>query len=213
MKKIILTAILVLFAVNLYSQNTYKTGFAPELSMNVKFGAKFSLNTKIESFFYDEFDGTDFQFVLSYRNSPFSSFAAGYQYSLKHNKPDNHRVIQQLSLLQRLGSINLNHRFRTDQTFYNDDPFKFRVRYRLSSEVPFSGRTLDPNELYLILSDEVIYGSQDSTNEFENRVVSAVGYYFANKSKFQLGFDYRLNFKNDKTDNRLIFKVAYFISL
>ena len=179
-------------------------GYVPEVAMSLKINEKTKINSKIESFhpFFSSsgnelstlaYEGTDLQAFLSRKLNPFYSFALGYQYGVRPGEPDSHRTIQQLSFVRKPGSYFLGHRLRTDQTFYSEDPVKFRIRYRFSVEIPLKGQSIDPGEPFLIASDELIFGLQQKETELENRLVIAPGYYFRNGNKIQIGVDYRYN--------------------
>jgi len=205
---------------------TVSTGISPEISFNIKLNNSYSINTKIESFHSignnidsDVFDwkylhkGTDFQLILNYKLSPFASIAVGYMYGIKSNEQDSHRSIQQISIFQRINNTTFNHRVRLDQTYFFDSAARLRFRYRLSTEIPLAGRTLDPKEFYFLTSEEFLVSYQMRKFGLENRFVLSLGYYFENKNKLQFGIDYRYTFLQDRNDHNIWFKVAYFISI
>lgn len=201
-------------------------GVVPEIALSYKINDKFKVNTKVESFnaVLSNADSesikwgyahrsTDFHIFLSYRINPFQSVAVGYLYGIEFDDLSSHRITQQYNLIQRTNKVLLNHRFRIDQTFYYDEPWRLRIRYRVSIKIPLLGRTIDVGEPYLLTSDEILYGWQAGSNGFQNRLVFWSGYYFRNKNKLQAGLEYRLSFAEIITANTLWLRVSWFINL
>ncbi|MBD3629425.1 DUF2490 domain-containing protein [Cyclobacterium sp.] len=157
---------------------------------------------------------TDFQGFLGTSINPFVAITGGYQYRLESGSENSHRSIQQVSILQRKGNFKIGHRIRTDQTFAPNDPVEFRLRYRISYEIPIEGQSLDPGEFYLVFSDEPIYSIQSGESGLENRVVAALGHFSKGKQKFQAGIDYRTDrFFDDAFRQRTWFKFGWYLKL
>ena len=194
---------------------------APDITINYRLSDSYFLNMKTESFHrvmqYDQDDsplwkhsytGTDIQLFVTRRLSPFHRLALGYQYGYKPDEKASHRIIQQFSLLRRPGNLVLAHRFRTDQTFHHEDPLRIRLRYRISTEIPLQGQSLDPREFFLVLSDELLLSAQDRSYSAENRAVINLGYAFLAGQKIQAGIDYRLSRRSDSFSGNLLVKVS-----
>lgn len=211
----------------LFSQETnVLMGIVPELSLNYKLNDKFKLNA-IAEFYNDGFsktgsepftwdygyDRTDLQLFGSYRINPLQSVALGYQYSIRNAASDAHKITQQITLLRRPDKILFGHRFRADQTFYAHNGPRFRIRYRLSLELPLQGSSIDPGEFYMVPSDEVLIGLQENKASFENRLSVHLGYLLQNDNKLQLGLDYRTGFKESSIYHSLWMRVAFFFNL
>lgn len=224
MKPILIFIFISLFKIS--NAQTTSTGISPEISFNIKLNNRYSINTKIESFHSfannidsDVFDwnylhkGTDFQIISNYKLSPFTSIAVGYMYSIRSNERDSHRSIQQISIFQKINNTTFNHRVRLDQTYFFDSTARLRFRYRLSTEIPLAGRTLDPNELYFLTSEELLVSYQKRKFGLENRFNLSLGYYSENKNKLQFGIDYRSTFLQERNNHNIWIKVAYFISI
>lgn len=199
---------------------------APDLSVSYKLNNNYALNAKIESFHYamerdekneplweNKYDGTDIQLFITRRLGPFSRLALGYQYGHDPAKPASHRIIQQYSIIRRPRSVAFVHRLRADQTFYKTDPARFRLRYRLSTEIPLQGQSLDPREFYLLASDEIIASAQNKKYRAENRFVFMAGFMFNGNHKLQVGIDYRSELADHQLNNTLILKAGWNISL
>lgn len=199
---------------------------APDLSVSYKLNNNYALNAKIESFHYamerDEmneplwktrYDGTDMQLFITRRLGPFNRVALGYQYGHEPAKPASHRIIQQYSIIRRPSNMAFAHRLRTDQTFYERDPVRFRLRYRFSAEIPLQGQSLDPREFYLLASDEIIASAQNKKHKAENRFVVMAGFMASDNHKLQMGIDYRTEIADRQLYHTLLMKASWNISL
>ena len=209
-------------------ERVFYTGLFPEAAVSGSVSRNWSVTFKVESqhgsfdtrqtegerweYFHDR---TDLQGFVARSLNPFWKLSAGYQYRLQGGDDANtHRSIQQVALVQRLRRVRLGHRMRTDQTYYPQDATEWRGRYRLSAEIPLSGDVLDPGELYCLLSEELIYSHQGGSNEVESRLVSSLGRYFSEKSKLEIGLDYRTDrYIAEGFRQRLWLKVGYFLNL
>lgn len=202
-------------------------GLFPELQVGFKVAENLNIKGKIESQhgMLDRTEGsvpdwgyyhnqTDFQGFFGRSLNPFVALAGGYQYRVETGSKNSHRSIQQISFLQRKDTYKIGHRVRTDQTFSPDDAIEFRVRYRISFEVPLEGQSLDPGEIYLVFSDELLYSIQSGESALENRFVASLGHYSTKKQKFQAGIDYRTDrFFNSALRQRTWFKFGWYLSL
>jgi hypothetical protein len=206
--------------------NRFIFGFFPEASLKYNISENYSITHKIESQ-HGLFDSnnlneeldyehslTDLQSFIGRRISPFLKADIGYQYRLEEGE-NTHRTIQQISILQRASYYRIGHRIRIDQTYFKDAPLLFRARYRIKGQVPLQGRELDPGENYLSISNELIYMIQSSEDDLENRLTAALGFYFDDKNKFEIGLDYRTDdyLVEDRFRHRLWFKFGYYKSL
>jgi hypothetical protein len=218
--------IIALAGLRVWGQNIgSEVGISPELNISYRLNDKWKINSKIESFHNiylpaednesspgHYYEGTDIQFFLSYRINPFFGAAIGYQHSIEPGEKNSNRSIQQISAVHGKNKLKFGHRIRSDQTFYDEDPPKIRFRYRLSMEIPLQGTSLDPGEFYLLASEEILYGIQNKTSDFENRVVLSIGHFFLNKNKLQLGVDYRADISTDLVNQNFWFKLGWFVN-
>lgn len=139
----------------------------------------------------------------------------GNQYRREGDGPHHHRAIQQAAYIQNSKGVRLSHRLRLDQTFSKGkEENEYRIRYRFAVEIPLSGQTLDPGEFYILTSNVIIFASQSSEREIENRQVGSLGHYFGKRAKLEAGLDWRI----DKIialglRNRLWFKVGCYLNI
>lgn len=102
-----------------------------------------------------------------------------------------HRPMEQIAFIGYKGSSRLSHRIRTEQRF-RPDRYENRWRYRFSYDRPLEGQRLDPGEMYLVLSDEVLYTFNAVERSAENRLYAGLGWLFLKSQKLETGVQYRL---------------------
>lgn len=223
----ILVIILVFSMLSLMAQNgNFVAGLSPELSVSYKINERYKFSSKIESFHFSydpegsgssswrhRYDGTDLQFFLQRKIGVFQGIALGYQYGIVSEGQGSHRSILQYTFVDRMAGMIMGHRVRTDQTYYHDRSPKFRLRYRISLEIPLQGQELDPKEFFLYVSEEPVYSWQKSSGEFQNNVTGFLGYYTGSKDKIQLGLDYRTALSAEPVKQVLWLKIAYYLNL
>lgn len=207
-------------------QRDVSSGFFPEAQLSTKIKS-LSLTAKIESqhglvdagnetptdygYYHDR---TDFQGFVGTSINPFVKWAVGYQYRWDGGGDHNHRSIQQVAWVQKKSGYRLAHRVRADQTFASGEAPLYRIRYRLSLELPLSGSVIDAGEFYLVLSDEPIYGFQEGASSLENRLVGSLGYYFSKKQKVEAGIDHRIDrFLKSGSRQRIWLKVGWYVNI
>jgi hypothetical protein len=193
--------------------------FLPSVNLNKKLEKDWSLNFKIESRqqVYSgktayEYLFTDFAVAGGKKIAANTRIVGGYLFRLE---PEDvaHRAMQQLIIVSKYGRFRCAHRIASDQTFRQQNTPEFRLRYRLSSELPLNGATLDPQELYLKLSNEYLGSVQESQSDLEIRGLGFMGYTLTDKSKLEIGLDYRLDqFFNTPLRNRYFVGINYYLS-
>lgn len=117
----------------------------------------------------------------------------GYGYILSENYINNtddknsaseHRIFQQFISNQKIGNVNLNHRYRFEQRFVESD-FKMRFRYFLGVNIPFSQK--ETNKYYFTCYNEVFLNTETSIFD-RNRLYTGLGYKFNNSIRLELGY-------------------------
>ena len=192
----------------------------PTVNINSKLPKDWFTNLKMESrqeLYRDGFEysyqRTDLSLIAGKKLGFRTKIAAGYQ-GILEDQGINNRFIQQLHLLKKYQNFTLNHRFQADQTFSNDEDTEYRIRYRLSAEIPLNGQTLDPKELFIKASNEYLNAWQQSEYDLEIRMAAFIGYVFSPKTKLEIGVDNRLDaFINGQLRNRFWLGVNIYQSL
>ncbi|MBI1193211.1 MAG: DUF2490 domain-containing protein [Bacteroidetes bacterium] len=207
------------------AQGSFELGVLPAVNINRKFDQGWSLNMKVESramlrqpavdqenIWDPDYVLTDFILLGSRKVGLAHSVAAGYVFRWRPG--DNaHRSVQQFTFVQPLTGVRLAHRISTDQTFSEQEPPVFRLRYRLVAEWPLSGQELDPREPYLKLGNEYLQAWQATSADLEIRAIPTLGYAFNDNNKVELGLDYRINsFVNGATEQTLWTAVQWFLT-
>ena len=99
-------------------------------------------------------------------------------------KVNEHRIYQQFISKQAIGKIKIQHRYRFEQRFIEDD-FKLRYRYFLSLNIPLP----KTNEKYYISAYNEIFVNSIKENTFDrNRIYGGLGYKLNSNIKLELGY-------------------------
>lgn len=202
-------------------RQTFFTGFFPELSLTKKLENSNKLNLKIENqhVMYDnrlgdrlQFDHyrTDVMGFYDWKLTASTSAAIGLFHRFQDGA-DGNRIIQQYAFLNRLRSFQLGHRLRTDQTATRGQEVEWRLRYRITSEIPLNGANLDPGESYFLISNEPIFSLKGGAFNLENRLIFTWGKLYSNNQKLEYSIDYRTDgFFNNRFRTRLWPKIGYY---
>lgn len=208
------------------AQSTYEIGALPSFNLNNKLKNNWSLNYKLESrqlFQRGEINGvsekkyayllTDVSVVAAKKIGLNSKIAAGYL--LRFEQDDiYHRLMQQYILVQKMAGFRLAHRFLIDQTFSEAEKMELRLRYRISTEIPLNGKSVDAGEFYIKLNNEYVNSFQASEYDLEIRVVPLIGYDIKENFKIETGMDYRVDsFINSISDQSYWLVLNFFVNI
>ena len=105
------------------------------------------------------------------------------------------RIYQEALFPQDLSErIHLNHRFRFEERFVEDQDLRTRFRYNLFINVGLNNKAITTGTYYLALYNEIFINGQKETGLGKveifdrNRTYAALGYCFRQNLKFQLGY-------------------------
>jgi len=216
----------IFFIDKLSAQSLYSVGSLPVVNINTAVGKKWDLNMRMESRqiykteIFGEASVNDFRYelndyaaILTYRSSPVTRVGAGYLIRIRNNEVF-HRAIQQFTIVDQLGIIRLAHRISTDQTFSSNRPAEYRLRYRISLEIPLNGQTIDNRELYIRFNNEYLGSVEENAFDLEVRVVPLLGINLTSNNKLETGLDYRTrSFIGDTAIHNFWFTVNWFIRI
>ncbi len=211
MSKIFSPRILLIIAVftctsahTLFAQQTYSSGVLPLIGLTTKITDQWRVTLRLESrqqlisgFFGSGFTGnysnvlTDFLVIPTRKVGVSGTAGAGYMLRTR-NGLIYHRAIQQYSVASSIRSLLFYHRISADQTFSAVENTEYRLRYRLGTELPFSGLSIDDREFYWKITNEVLQKLQNSAYDLENRFVAVTGYQFSDRHRLEYGLDYRI---------------------
>jgi len=172
-------------------------GILPSLNVNKKLPKDWSLHVMAASrqiFFRETFDYsyslTDVSLIAATRIRLRTTIGGGYLARITEEGVGQ-RAIQQISFARSYASMRLLHRIAMDQTFVRQEDPEYRLRYRLSAEIPLEGQSLDPREFFLKLSNEYLNALQGKAYDLEVRTTALIGYALSTDTKLEMGFDYR----------------------
>lgn len=104
----------------------------------------------------------------------------------KKTENTEHRIFQQYITKQKFGRFNLQHRFRLEERFLEDD-FRMRFRYYLGINIPITNKEMLPKTWYASVYNEVFLHG-DSPVFDRNRVYGALGYVISKNLKIEAGY-------------------------
>lgn len=120
---------------------------------------------------------------------------------------DEHRIFQQFITKQQFGRVYIQHRYRVEERFLNDD-FKLRFRYFLSLNVSINKKALDKNAIYASAYNEIFLNTEQ--NQFDrNRLYGGIGYCFSKNIKVEAGIMSQMLANNSRAQ----FQIMIFNSL
>ncbi|MEN3323597.1 DUF2490 domain-containing protein [Mariniflexile soesokkakense] len=182
---------------------------------NKKINSKWNIHNEIQYRNYDAIGDLEQLLIrtgLGYTfNEGKNNILLGYGYILSENYiggTDNkvsineHRIFQQFTSKQSIGSVSLNHRYRFEQRFVEDD-FKMRFRYFLGLNIPFS----ETSKCYFSAYNELFINTKSAIFD-RNRVFGGLGYNLNKNIKLETGYMNQF-FENSSRDQ---FNVIAFIN-
>ena len=138
----------------------------------------------------------------------------GYGYILSENyvgdtddkvSVNEHRIFQQFTSKQNIGSVKLNHRYRFEQRFVESD-FKMRFRYFLGLNIPLNNN--DKNNYYFSAYNEIFLNTESAIFD-RNRVFGGIGYHLNKNIRFEIGYMNQF-FETESRDQFNIFTFVTF---
>lgn len=120
---------------------------------------------------------------------------AGYAYILhepyisgteEKNSFGEHRLYQQFIARDNVGRVFIQHRYRTEERFYNNN-FQFRMRYFLALNIPINNKIMVKNTFYASLYNEIFMVLSSPFFE-RNRFYTALGYVASADLRFEIGY-------------------------
>ena len=103
---------------------------------------------------------------------------------VKTNNTEN-RIFQQFITRQAFGRLSLQHRYRFEQRFLEND-FKLRLRYLLALNMALNHTELSDKTFYLSAYNEIFVNTKQ--NYFDrNRFYGGIGYKFSKNIKIEIG--------------------------
>jgi hypothetical protein len=117
----------------------------------------------------------------------------GYGYILSENYINNstdkvsvneHRIFQQLTSKQKIGTLSLLHRYRFEQRFVESN-YKMRFRYFLAINVPLTKK--EEKNIYFSAYNEIFLNTESPVFD-RNRVYGGLGYHINKNIRLEAGY-------------------------
>jgi long-subunit fatty acid transport protein len=138
----------------------------------------------------------------------YQTYKEGGNFVLPKNN-DEFRIWPQIILLQSLGKINIEQRYRAEFRFTSDG-YRNRFRYRLGVSYPFGKQRNGFKPFQVSASDEIFFTNKEPYFE-RNRMLFAFNYKPSKSSTLQIGYLHQFDYKiNDETGRDFI-QIGYFI--
>ena len=163
---------------------------------NKKVNSKFNLHNEIQYRNYDAIGDLE-QLLLrtglgyTFKDNSYN-LLLGYGYIVSENYKDEnekyaineHRIFQQFTSLQNIGSIKIQHRYRFEQRFVERD-FKQRFRYFVSLNIPL--KIKKNTQTYLSVYNEIFMNTNSPVFD-RNRLYGGIGYNINNNIRVEIGY-------------------------
>lgn len=158
---------------------------------------KWSVHTEMQYRSHDVGTDTDqwlFRIGLNYLIQPTVWLTGGYAYISNHPYGSDQtgalttedRIWQQLLVKNALGRVDLEHRYRFEQRWIENN-FTTRFRYRFLGTLPLNKNRMGPGALFLCVYDEIFIKNHRPYYD-RNRFYTALGYQFKPTANIQAGF-------------------------
>lgn len=142
--------------------------------------------------------------LLGYAYVHSEPYIAGTDEKLNTNE---HRIFQQFISKEKFGRVNIQHRYRFEQRFVEED-FKMRLRYFLSLNVPINKKEMEKNAIYASAYNEIFINTKP--NYFDrDRIYGGFGYCFNKNFKVEAGVMTQILSNSSRTQ----FQIMFFNSL
>ncbi len=103
------------------------------------------------------------------------------------NSISEHRIYQQFITKQNLGRLKIQHRYRIEERWVEDQDFKLRFRYFLSLNLPLNNIEIIDKTFYLSSYNEIFINHKETVFD-RNRLYGGLGYKLNNLVKFEIGY-------------------------
>lgn len=211
-----------------FTQNLTFYGFLPALSQTGRISDKFNYNVFLSTTinaFDSKWNGINYpatglqlyvQPSIIYVHSANLNFSGSYTY--QRNNPWNHlstnenRFWEQMIFSHPLKQGRMTHRFRYEQRFIQKNhfspafPMSTRLRYQLGFMMPLQGKTLDENEFYMNVYNELYFSLTGFRNAVysENWTYAGFGYNLGKMGRLEIGYLCQSFVRNGNHDYRYL---------
>lgn len=221
--KWVLTSITLVLIYSGFSQENFTAYWQPSIAINYDVTGTYSHNFSIQNrnYIYNnenvnlEVRQIDVVHFSNFKLQDNQSLAFGILYRLRENfdgGANELRLTQQYNLQYKPRVIRYGHRLRTEQRITTLKTVH-RFRYRFSLDFPMQGEKLDIGESYFVGNLENLLSVTSAKPQYDARFTLNFGWKLSEKTKFQIGSEYRLEDYNKNLEQVLFFLSALNISL
>lgn len=114
---------------------------------------------------------------------------------------NENRIFQQFITKQSFGRVVLQHRYRVEERFLQDD-FELRFRYFLGFNIALNHKKMVPKTLYLSAYDEIFLNAESPIFD-RNRLYGALGFVINKYFKVEAGFMSQMTEKSTRNQFQL----------
>ncbi|MGF1559494.1 MAG: DUF2490 domain-containing protein [Flavobacteriaceae bacterium] len=210
---------------SLLAQENLTIYLQPQVALNYKVTASYSHNFSLiqRSYLFEEQQfrfrarQVDFGHFSDFKIQDNQSFSFGILYRFRENfetsKENELRLIQQYNITFNPRTVRFGHRFRAEQRI-TPSLTTHRFRYRFAVDFPLQGEQLDLGEAYLVVSTESLLSiAVNNLPQYDQRFTGEIGWLLAEKTRLQVGMEYRFEDYTHKTENVLFFLTSLVLSL
>ena len=120
---------------------------------------------------------------------------------------NEHRIFQQFITRQKFSRINIQHRYRVEERFLQND-FRVRFRYFLSLNIPINTKEMTDKTVYASAYNEIFLHANSPVFD-RDRIYAALGYAFQKNLRLEFGFMTQVQEKTSRGQ----FQIALFNSI
>jgi len=123
-------------------------------------------------------------------------FIPSYVYESDQKEPEvtEHRIFQQLIMINKIGRVKFEHRYRVEQRWVNNvnnlNSYRNRLRYRLMAFIPINKPVIEEGTFFIGIYDELFMNTKNTFFD-RNRFYTALGYQVSKPLQVQLGYLYQ----------------------
>lgn len=114
------------------------------------------------------------------------------------------RIFQQYITKQHFGRVNIQHRYRFEQRFIEED-FKMRLRYFFALNVAITKKELEKNAIYASAYNEIFINTEGPAYFDRDRIYGGIGFCFNKNLKMEVGFMSQIQENSSRTQFQIIF--------
>ncbi len=222
-QKRILYSILFLFINNFCFSQRFDLGSWNILNVKYKINEKWSVfgEAQIRSLkFYTNFHYHEYKGAVSFKAHKNVTLTIGagdydtYKEGGNFLRPKNNsefRLWPQISFIQPIGNLNMEHRYRAEFRFASNG-FKNRFRYRLGATYPFGNNKSGFKPYQINVSNEIFFTDKEPYFE-RNRILVSVGYRITKQTTFQLGYLHQFDYKINDETGRDFLQIGFYVEL